>query len=100
MWRWNEETIMKAQRFSAPSNARVKSETWDSITITWGVVEGASFYQIEVDGSKFWDASTTNTFTKRTSSRHKTHFQSSCCERELSGMWTNSFKPKTKLGTK
>ena len=28
-------------------------------------VEGASFYQIEVDGSKFWDASTTNTFTKR-----------------------------------
>ena len=27
-------------------------------------MEGASFYQIEVDGSKFWDALTTNTFTK------------------------------------
>ena len=48
-----------------PFNITAKSPTWDSITLTWDAVEGASFYQIEVDGSKFWDASTTNTFTKR-----------------------------------
>ena len=48
-----------------PSNITTKSNTWDSITLSWDVVEGASFYQIEVDGSKFWDASTTSTFTKR-----------------------------------
>ena len=47
-----------------PSNITVKSTTWDSITLSWDAVEGASFYQIEVDGSKFWRASTTNTFTK------------------------------------
>ena len=48
-----------------PSNITAKSTTWDSITLSWDAVEGASFYQIEVDGSKTWDASTTNTFTKR-----------------------------------
>ena len=35
-----------------PSNIMTKSTTWDSITLTWDAVEGASFYQIEVDGSK------------------------------------------------
>ena len=49
-----------------PSNITKKSGiTWDSITLTWNAVEGASFYQIEVDGSISTDASTTNTFTKR-----------------------------------
>ena len=48
-----------------PSNITANSTTWDSITITWDVIEGASFYQIEVDVSKSWDASRTNTFTKR-----------------------------------
>ena len=49
-----------------PSNITTNNgTTWDFITLTWDVVEGASFYQIEVDGSKFWDASRTNTFTKR-----------------------------------
>ena len=65
MWRWNEETIVKTQKLPAPSNTRIKSETWDSITLTRDAVEGASFYQIEVDGSKFWYASSTNAFTKR-----------------------------------
>ena len=42
-----------------PSNITAKSGiTWDTITLTWDAVEGASFYQIEVDGSKCWDAST------------------------------------------
>ena len=47
-----------------PSNITTKSLTWDTITLSWETVEGASFYQIEVDGSKFWDASIENTFTK------------------------------------
>ena len=66
MGRWSEEAILKTQKFPAPSNVRVKSDiTWDFITLAWGAVEGASFYQIEVDESKFWDVSTTNAFTKR-----------------------------------
>ena len=49
-----------------PSNIASKSGiTWDSITFVWNAVEGASFYQIEVDECKFWDSSTTNSFTKR-----------------------------------
>ena len=48
-----------------PSNIIAKSFTWDSITLSWNAVEGASSYQIEVDGSKFWGASTTRTFTER-----------------------------------
>ena len=50
---------------SVPSNITTKSITWDSITLTWDAVEGAPLYQIEMDGCKFWDASTTNTFTKK-----------------------------------
>ena len=46
------------------SNITSKSNTWDSITLTWDAVEGSSFYQIEVDGSRSWDTSTTSTFTK------------------------------------
>ena len=50
-----------------PSNITTKSITWDSITLTWDAVEGASFYQIEVDGSKSLSDSTTNAFTQRQS---------------------------------
>ena len=48
-----------------PSNVRAKSTTWDSIALTWDAVEGASFYQIEVDENKFWYTSPSNEFTKR-----------------------------------
>ena len=48
----------------APSNITAKNLTWDSITLTWDDVEGASFYQVEVDGSKFWGSSKINAFTK------------------------------------
>ena len=90
--RWREEAIEKTQRLSAPSNVSVNSETWDSITFTWDPVDGTSFYQVEVDESEFWNAFTTNTFTKRrSSSRDRTYLQSSCCEREFSGMWTQWF---------
>ena len=39
--------------------------TWDSITFTWDAVEGASSYQIEVDGGNSLESATKNTFTKR-----------------------------------
>ena len=48
-----------------PSNIAIKKTTLDSITLTWDAAGRASFYQFEVDGSKFWERSTTNTFTKR-----------------------------------
>ena len=48
-----------------PSNITTKSITWDSITLTWDVAEGVSFYQIEVDGRKFLHSSKTNAFIKR-----------------------------------
>ena len=59
-----------------PSSITTKGITWDSITLSWNTVEGASFYQIEMDGNKFWEATTVDTFT---SSRNRTQFQSSCC---------------------
>ena len=50
----------------APSKITGKNGiTWDSISLGWGKVEGASFYQIEVDGSRLFDISTQRTFTKR-----------------------------------
>ena len=48
-----------------PSNFTTRSTTLNAITLIWGTVEGASFYQIELDGSRFWDVSNVNTFTKR-----------------------------------
>ena len=58
-----KENIANNQ-ISIPSSVTAKSITWNSITLTWDAVEGATFYQVEMDGSKFWDASITNTFTK------------------------------------
>ena len=48
-----------------PSKITTKSgSTWDSVPLTWDAVEGASFYQVEVDGRIPRDIPTTNTFTK------------------------------------
>ena len=59
-----KETVVDSS-IPVPSNIMAMNGiTWDSITLTWDAVEGASFYQIEVDVSKFWDPSTTNSFTK------------------------------------
>ena len=45
---------------SAPFDIKAKSETWDSITLTWEEVKDAQFYQVEVGGNKFL-SSTANT---------------------------------------
>ena len=49
----------------APSNVTAKSFTWDSITLTWNGVGGASFYQVEVDGSISCEPSKTKAFIAR-----------------------------------
>ena len=48
----------------APSNITAKSNTWDSISLSWDVVEGASFYQVEMGGNKTLGTSATNSFTQ------------------------------------
>ena len=58
-----KETVVDSS-VPVPSNITVKSTAWGSITLTWGYVGETSFYQIEVDGSRFLDKSTTNVFTK------------------------------------
>ena len=49
----------------APLRIEATDATWDSITLSWDAVEGASFYQIKVNGSGYLDSWTGNTFTKR-----------------------------------
>ena len=79
-----------------PSNITTKSITWDSITLTWDFVEGASFYQIEVDGSKFWGISTTNTFTKRGLLPETEHtFRVRAVRGNKVGEWSDVVKGKT-----
>lgn len=46
-----------------PTNIKAKSVTWNSITLTWNKVEKASFYQVEVDGSKKLCGHLANSFT-------------------------------------
>ena len=36
---------------AAPGDVSVKSSKWDIATLEWGAVEGATHYQVEVDGS-------------------------------------------------
>ena len=79
-----------------PSNITTKIITWDSITLSWDAVEGASFYQVEVDGNKFWNASTTNTFTKTgflPETEHSFRVRA-VCENEVSE-WSGAVKRKT-----
>ena len=50
---------------SAPSNITTESTMWDRITLSWNIVKGASFYQIEMDGSRHWIVTTERAFTKK-----------------------------------
>ena len=80
---------MKTQKLSAPFNPRAKRETWDA-------TKGASFYQIETDGSKGWYASTTNTFTKRGLLPDTDYtFRIRAVRRNSVGEWSNVVKGRT-----
>ena len=63
----NTSEVMKTKISSSvpvPSNITAKGIAWGSITLSWNIVEGVQFYQIEADGNKPWVGLTTNTFTK------------------------------------
>ena len=47
-----------------PSNINAKS-TWDSITLTWDAVMGASTFQVEMNWSKFVYTITSNEFSRK-----------------------------------
>ena len=80
-----------------PSNITATSgTTWDSITLTWDPVKGATFYQIEVNGSKFWELSPTNTFTKRGLLADTEHtFRVRTMKGTKVGKWSDVVKGKT-----
>ena len=59
------ETKVSAGTVAVPFNVSQTSASWDSVTLFWGVVAGAAFYQVEVDGTGAWAASATNNYTKR-----------------------------------
>ena len=48
-----------------PTNITADATAWDTITIKWDAVKGASFYQTEVDGGKPEIPSSRRVFTKR-----------------------------------
>ena len=62
---WSEKAAIRTQKLPAPANVNAKSESLDSITLTWDDNLMASFYQIEVDGSSSLERVTKSTFTKR-----------------------------------
>ena len=47
-----------------PPNIAIKVISWDYITLGWEAAEGASFYQIEVNGGRLLDGHTKNTFKR------------------------------------
>ena len=79
-----------------PSNITTKSSTWDTISITWNFIEGVSFYQIEVDESRSWNASITNTFTKRGLHSDTEHtFRVRAVRGNSVSEWSNVMKGRT-----
>lgn len=84
----------------APPNILAESGfTWDSITLAWDVVKRASFYQIEVDGGKCFDATTANTFTKRGLLPDTEHnFRVRTVMRNKVSEWSDVVKGRTEKG--
>ena len=79
-----------------PFNITTKKITWDSITLTWDAVEGASFYQIEVDGNILSDASTTNVFTKKKLSQNTAYsFRVRAARENSVSEWSDILKWRT-----
>ena len=48
---------------AVPTGITVTENGWDALTLSWNLVGGTSFYQIEVDGSKSWSSKAENSFT-------------------------------------
>lgn len=90
-----KESVSKTIR--VPSKAKVKSELWDSLTLTWDETEGASFYQIEVDGNKTLNTTKSNTFIQKNllpNTEHK--FRVRVVKENKVSQWSKVLKEKTK----
>ena len=48
-----------------PGNLRVVAREWGSVTMSWDDIEGASFYQVEVDRNRALGGTTTNKYTAK-----------------------------------
>lgn len=61
----SEVELSGSSSVPVPINITTSSSGFDSITLRWDPVEGASFYQVEVDEKKLWHVSKTNEFTTK-----------------------------------
>ena len=95
--KWSNSASVRTKNFPAPTFFTTKSKSWDSITFKWNVVENASHYQIETDGSGTLDTSTNTTFTKRglPPDTEHTFRVRAVCEVGVSG-WSVAVKGRTK----
>ena len=79
-----------------PPNVTAESNACDSITLSWDAVEGASFYQVEVDGSRSWAAATANTLTRVGLPADTEHsFRVRCVAGRAVGEWSGAAKGRT-----
>lgn len=79
-----------------PSKVKATSELWDSLVLTWDEVEGASFYQVEVDGSKTLTTIKSNIFIQRNllpNTEHK--FRVRAAKEGKVSQWSKVLKEKT-----
>ena len=97
MGEWSDAVRGRTKKLPAPSNVKAKSESWDSITLTWDVVEGASSYQIEVDGSRSLERVTSSAFTKKGLLPETEHsFRFRALRGNSVGEWSNVVRGRTK----
>ena len=90
-----QETALDSS-IPVPSNFTVRGITWDSITLTWDPVERASFYQVEMDGSKSWDSTPTNKFEKTRLPPDTEHtFRVRAVRENAMGEWSVAVKLRT-----
>lgn len=79
-----------------PGNVGAESITWDSITLTWDKVDNASFYQIEVDGSKCLSATTAPKYTEKGLYAETNHtFRVRAARKGAAGPWCGAVRKTT-----
>ena len=78
-----------------PPSIKARRVTWDSITLTWDVIEGVPFYQIEVDGL-IQKPMTETEFTKRGLLPETEHsFRVRAVNDNSVGEWSSVVKART-----
>ena len=80
-----------------PSNITAKTIAWDSITLTWDSVEGASSYQIKMANDESCEESLSNSFVKCDLIQDTEYSFRVCAIRENEvGKWSDVVKFRTK----